>query len=314
MNNTIKDAIFGLVVGDALGVPVEFKSREYLKQNPLTDMIGFGTYFQPEGTWSDDSSLTLCLAEVLTKGLDVQEIGNSFVRWYFEYHWTAHGAIFDVGKTTLEAILKISEGEKAELAGNTGEDSNGNGSLMRILPLLFEVQKLKDRKEKFELIRKVSSITHGHIRSCLACYYYLEFASLLCNGNHYPIIDAYKIANQSLLNLTEELEVNPKEIKSFERITNDELGELQEEAIQSSGYVIYTLEASIWCLLTTKSYKEAVLKAVNLGEDTDTTGAVVGGLAGLYYGSDSIPKEWIDKIARIKDIDDLTDRLSNKYN
>ena len=313
INNPIKNGIWGLVVGDALGVPVEFKSRDYLKQNPLTDMIGFGTHNQPEGTWSDDSSLALCLADELTKGLNLQEIGNSFVKWFYENHWTPHGEVFDIGISTREAIIRLKNGEKAEIAGNWEENSNGNGSLMRILPLLFEVQKIRNRKEKYELIKKVSSITHGHIRSCLACFYYLEFASFLSSDIKYPIIDAYKVANHSLLKLTEELEINPKEIELFERITNGKLGKLQENTIQSSGYVIHTLEASIWCLLTTKSYEEAVLKAINLGEDTDTTGAVVGGLAGLFYGIKSIPKEWIDKIVRKKEIDDLTDKLSDKY-
>ncbi|WP_226990057.1 ADP-ribosylglycohydrolase family protein [Cellulophaga baltica] len=313
INNPVKNGLWGLVIGDALGVPVEFKSRDYLKQNPLTDMIGFGTYNQPEGTWSDDSSLAFCLADELTKELNLQEIGNSFVRWFYENHWTPHGKVFDIGISTREAIIRLKKGEKAELAGNWEENSNGNGSLMRILPLLFEVQKIKGRKEKYDLIKKVSSITHGHIRSCLACFYYLEIASFLSSEIKYPITDAYKVANHSLLKLTEELDINPKEIELFDRITGGNLAELQENSIQSSGYVIHTLEASIWCLLTTKSYKEAVLKAINLGEDTDTTGAVVGGLAGLFYGINSIPKEWIGKIARKKDIEELTNKLSDKY-
>jgi ADP-ribosyl-[dinitrogen reductase] hydrolase len=290
INNPIKNGIWGLVIGDSLGVPVEFKSRDYLRQYPLTDMIGFGTYNQPEGTWSDDSSLALCLADELAKGLNLQEIGNSFVKWFYENHWTPHGEVFDIGISTREAIIRLKKGEKAEIAGSWEENSNGNGSLMRILPLLFEVEKIKDRKERFELIKKVSSITHGHIRSCLACFYYLEFASFLNSEVKYPITDAYKVANHSLIKLTEQLNINPKEVELFSRITNGKMIELQENDIQSSGYVIHTLEASIWCMLTTQSYKEAVLKAVNLGGDTDTTGAVVGGLAGLYYGMKSIPE------------------------
>jgi ADP-ribosyl-[dinitrogen reductase] hydrolase len=313
INNPIKNGIWGLVIGDSLGVPVEFKSRDYLRQYPLTDMIGFGTYNQPEGTWSDDSSLALCLADELAKGLNLQEIGNSFVKWFYENHWTPHGEVFDIGISTREAIIRLKKGEKAEIAGSWEENSNGNGSLMRILPLLFEVEKIKDRKERFELIKKVSSITHGHIRSCLACFYYLEFASFLNSEVKYPITDAYKVANHSLIKLTEQLNINPKEVELFSRITNGKMIELQENDIQSSGYVIHTLEASIWCMLTTQSYKEAVLKAVNLGGDTDTTGAVVGGLAGLYYGMKSIPENWINIIAKKDDIEELTNRLSDKY-
>lgn len=313
INNPVKNGLWGLVVGDALGVPVEFKSRDYLKQNSLTEMIGFGTYNQPKGTWSDDSSLALCLADELTKGLNLQKIGNSFVKWFYENHWTPHGEVFDIGISTREAIIRLKKGEKAELAGNWEENSNGNGSLMRILPLLFELQKIKDRKEKFELIKKVSSITHGHIRSCLACFYYLEFASFASSEVKYPLKDAYKVANHSFKELVSELEINPKEIELFDRITNGKIQEIAEKDILSSGYVIHTLEASIWSLLNTKSYKEAVLKAINLGEDTDTTGAVVGGLAGLFYGMKTIPENWINEIARKEDIEELINKLSDKY-
>lgn len=313
INNPVENGILGLIVGDALGVPVEFKSREILKQNPLTEMIGFGTYNQPEGTWSDDSSLTLCLAEELTKGLNIQEIGKSFVKWFYENHWTPHGEVFDIGNTTREAIYRLKNGVKAEIAGSWDENSNGNGSLMRILPILFEVQKIRNKKDKYQLIKKVSSITHGHIRSSLACYYYIEFASFISDEVKYPLNIAYNVANNSFKELVEELEFNPNEIKHFDRILNGNIKELQEKDIQSSGYVIHTLEASIWCILTTKSFKEAVLKAINLGNDTDTTGAVVGGLAGLYYGAQKIPEKWVNKIARKNDIYELINKMSDRY-
>ena len=314
INNPVKNAIWGFIVGDALGVPVEFKSRAYLKQNPVSDMTGFGTHGQPVGTWSDDSSLTLCLADELTKGLDFQNIGTSFVRWFDENHWTARGTVFDIGNSTREAILSIKKGVKAISAGSLTENSNGNGALMRILPLLFEVQKIQDSTERYELIKKVSSITHGHIRSVLACFYYLELASFLSADIKSPVPDAYKAANRSLLQLVQKLKIHPKEIALFDRITQGNLASLPESSIHSSGYVIHTLEASIWCLLTSKSYQEAVLKAVNLGDDTDTTAAVTGGLAGLYYGFNSIPKEWMSPIARKNDIDDLIKRFSDQYN
>ena len=314
IKNPVKDGLFGLIVGDALGVPVEFKSREYLKDKPLTDMIGYGTYNQPVGTWSDDSSLTLCLADELTKKFDLQAIGNSFVKWYYNNHWTPHGNVFDIGISTREAIIRLKNGEKPEITGSWEENSNGNGSLMRILPLMFEIQKIRDKKERYEIIKKVSSITHGHVRSCLSCFYYIEFASfIVSDGASYPLKDAYAVANHSFKELTQMLEISPNEVSLFERITNGEILELKESEIKSTGYVLHTLEASIWCLLTTKSYKEAVLKAINLGEDTDTTGAVVGGLAGLFYGTNTIPREWLDRIARKKDIDELTNKLSDKY-
>jgi ADP-ribosylglycohydrolase len=138
----VKSLLFGVAVGDALGVPVEFISREKLRGTPLKDMIGYGTHNVPPGTWSDDSSLTFCLAEALTEGFDLKAIGKNFVKWYYKNYWTARGKVFDV-------------------------DSNGNGSLMRISPLVFSMLD-KPMDERYQITKQVSSITHGHIRSVIA--------------------------------------------------------------------------------------------------------------------------------------------------
>jgi ADP-ribosylglycohydrolase len=309
--NHIRDGILGLVVGDALGVPVEFKSRENLKYNPVVDMIGNGTYNLPAGTWSDDSSMALCLAEELIKGYNLKSIGNSFMGWLYENHWTPNGSVFDVGIATRQAIERIRDGAEPHLAGNDDEYSNGNGSLMRILPLLFYIRSIENNIERYKIIKDVSSITHAHVRSCLACYYYLEFADNLCDG--YSIEYAYSKANESFHTLSKELAINKNEIAKFNRLLTDNISQLKEGDILPSGYVIHTLEASIWCLMTTKSYKEALLKAVNLSEDTDTTGAVTGGLAGIIYGADNIPEQWLNKIARLGDIEDLITKFTARY-
>jgi ADP-ribosyl-[dinitrogen reductase] hydrolase len=310
MINFERAAILGLVVGDALGVPVEFKSREAISKKPVKDMIGFGTYNLPEGTWSDDSSLALCLADVIGDDFDLEKIGQSFVDWLFHNRWTPRGHVFDVGNTTREAIYSIKRGMRAEVAGGLHEDSNGNGSLMRIMPLLFAI-KNKSEKERFELTSKVSSITHGHIRSVLACFYYLEFARLIYQGQNK--LEAYSAANVILNNKCDELQLSERERKEFAKILKGNLPAAKREEIRGSGYVIHSLEASLWCVLTSKSYKEAVLKAVNLGEDTDTTAAITGGLAGLIFGDNNIPKAWIEKIARIKDIEQVIEKLKLKY-
>lgn len=305
----IKSALFGVAIGDALGVPVEFKSREYLLQNPVNDMIGYGTYNQPPGTFSDDSSMTFCLAEVLTKDFDLQEFGQNFVKWYHENFWAARGEIFDIGIATREAINRIARGEQAEFAGNTESESNGNGSLMRILPLLFYIKNLPI-PERYEITKKVSSITHGHIRSVIACFYYLEFAREILLGREK--FEIYKKLQEEISVFLESLSINPHEISLFDRLLKEDISKLDEAEIQSSGYVLHTIEATIWCLLTTDNYKDATLKAVNLGEDTDTTSAVLGGLAGLLYGFDSIPKNWVEQIARKEDIENLCERLALK--
>ncbi len=305
----IKSALFGVAVGDALGVPVEFNSRHTISKNPVTDMIGYGTYNLPAGTWSDDSSLTFCLAEALTQDFDLNVIGQNFVKWTQENYWTPHGHVFDIGIATRQAISRLAKGKKPELAGGFDETDNGNGSLMRILPLLFYLLD-KPINERYDITKKVSSITHGHIRSVIACFYYLEFANQILVGK--DKFEIFKNLQIEISNYLTSLAINPTELAKFDRLLKDDIAKLEKDEIQSSGYVLHTLESSIWCLLTTDNYKEAVLKAVNLGSDTDTTGAVTGGLAGLLYGLDDIPKKWIQQIAKYRDIENLAERLNDK--
>jgi len=305
----IKSLLFGVCVGDALGVPVEFKSRQTISKSPVIDMIGYGTYNLPPGTFSDDSSLTFCLAEALTKEFDLNTIGQNFIKWRYNNFWTPRGNVFDIGIATSHAIERLAKGEQPDLAGGFDVSSNGNGSLMRISPLLFFLLD-KPINERYELTKQVSSITHGHIRSVIACFYYLEFArQILFKKDKFEI---YKNLQTEVTNHLTLLSINPTEVALFDRLLKEDIHELTDKSIYSSGYVLYTLEASIWCLLTTDNYKDAVLKAVNLGEDTDTTGAVTGGLAGLLYGFESIPTHWLTQIARHDDIVELAERLSEK--
>lgn len=305
-----KDVLFGLAIGDALGVPVEFKSRASISLHPVTDMIGYGTYNLPPGTFSDDSSLAFCLAEALTGEFSVDTISDKFIDWYRKEYWTANGHVFDVGIATREAIHRLENGCPPELAGGMEETDNGNGSLMRIMPLLFYIHE-REMQERFELVKKVSSITHAHIRSVIACFYYLEFARGISQGNDPFII--YRELQTAVPAFLNSLSINAAEISLFDRLLNNDIHELNEDQIYSSGYVLHTLEASIWCLLTTRSYQEAVLKAINLGEDTDTTGAVTGALAGLLYGYQQIPGHWLSGLIRKNDIEDLANRLKRKF-
>jgi ADP-ribosyl-[dinitrogen reductase] hydrolase len=320
-HKTIHSALFGIAIGDALGVPVEFKSREYLKVNPIVDMIGDGSHHQPAGTWSDDASLTFCLSETLATEFDLQNLANRFVNWYQYAYWTAHDNVFDVGNATSEAIHLLSQGINPILAGGTNELSNGNGSLMRILPIAFYVQNMPIKK-RFEIIKDVSSLTHAHIRSVLACFIYIEMALQIMQGKN--ALEAYNSMKESVNNfLNLQAICSQTEIDKFYRVLGRHsnvdylilpIYKYAEETIISSGYVVSSLEASFWCLLTSNNYSETVLKAVNLGEDTDTIGAIAGGLAGLLYGFESIPKPWINTIAKEKEIENLCDRLSNKLN
>ncbi|MFV0328629.1 MAG: ADP-ribosylglycohydrolase family protein [Dysgonomonas sp.] len=319
INKLIHSALFGVAVGDALGVPVEFRNRDYLKENPVTDMLAYGTHNQPAGTWSDDSSLTFCLAESLTRGYNLKDMGMRFISWHEDNYWTPHGEVFDVGVATSRAIYQLMKDINPVMAGGREESDNGNGSLMRIMPLLFHVQYM-DITERFRYIQAVSSLTHGHIRSVLACFIYIEFAlRLIETGDKYKAFEKTRgIVNDFLHN-------NPicsdNEINKFHRILLNPVGdyeikpiyEYSEAEIASSGYVVHSLEAALWCLFKEDTYEGTVLRAVNLGSDTDTTAAIAGGLAGLLYGFDAIPLKWVDQLARKDDIMDLCDRLEKKY-
>lgn len=311
MKNHAYDILLGLAVGDALGVPVEFMSRYALKSDPVTGMREKGTHNQPAGTWSDDSSLAFCLAEALTKEFDLNNVARNFIHWYEDAWWTPHGSVFDIGITTRKAINELMIGKKPELAGGFDEHSNGNGSLMRILPLVLFL-KNKPIHERYDWVKKVSSITHMHVRSVIACFYYTEFALELLNGNNART--AYNNLQQTLPGfLLDTLATNPNEVALYNRLLTDDISLLPEEKIYSSGYVLHTLEASIWCLLTTETYADAVLKAVNLGEDTDTTGCVTGGLAGIIYGHENIPADWLSVLARRHNIENLAYVLNKKH-
>ncbi|WP_294315400.1 ADP-ribosylglycohydrolase family protein [uncultured Chryseobacterium sp.] len=318
MENKVKAGIFGVCVGDALGVPVEFRSREQLKRSPVTTMRSMGTHHQPAGTWSDDGSLTLCLADSLYNGYDLEDMALKFLQWYNAEIWTPHGRIFDIGIATSQAIHRIGKGIFPTLCGGNSEFDNGNGSLMRILPLAFYIKDLPIEK-RFDTVKEVSSITHGHIRSVLACFIYLELVLELLKGK--DKWEAYRIMQQTVRQFLNQHPIcSQDEMDKFHRILELKVGDyeldplytLQEEEISSSGYVLHSLEASLWCFLNSESYSEAVLKAVNLGEDTDTTGAITGGLAGIYYGFEAIPEEWVEVLARKEDIEVLCKRLKER--
>ena len=303
-------ALWGSLVGDALGVPVEFLSREAVRQNPVTGMRGFGTHHQPPGTWSDDSSLLLCTAESLAAcgGFDPVDLGQRFVRWESEGHWTPHGRVFDIGIATSQALSRLARGTPPEAAGGADEYSNGNGPLMRIAPVALWFSDCAPA-ELAECAQRASSLTHRHPRSQMACALYCLLVRELLAGA------ASEEALQAALKTFAQLYEQPPFVAErlhFQLLEAGDLRRRPESEIGSSGYVMHTLTASAWCLLTSSSFEETVLKAVNLGGDTDTTGTVAGGLAGALYGSEAIPAEWKAALARHDDVAALFDRFLSK--
>ena len=188
------------------------------------------------------------------------------------------------------------------------EHDNGNGSLMRTLPLAFYLESETDITKRYQVIKEVSSITHAHFRSVFACFIYVEYAILLLQGQNK--LEAYKNMSVAVSEFAHKMEFNPAEIELFKRVLKEDISTYNEETIESTGYVLHSLEASFWCLLTTENYSDTVLKAVKLGGDTDTTATITGGLAGICYGYDEIPKKWLSQLARFDDIEELIERFN----
>ena len=293
----VKDGIVGLIVGDALGVPVEFKSGYDLSQNPITKMEGYGTYNQPARTWSDDSAMTLATMHsiVQKQGIDYDDIMDKFVAWYSEAKYMQGNSTFDCGVTTSSAISRyVGQNTPALESGCKGERDNGNGSLMRILPLAY----VKDID--YETIENVSGLTHAHPRSKIACVLYVEMAKSMLENSGLTMEEHIFSACDKI----KEYYKDSPELKHFERIFNNDL-----EIVSGKGYVISTFEVVVRCLLITDNYADAVLEAVNIGIDTDTNAAICGGLAGIYYGFDSIPVDWVNEIDRIDEVLSLCERF-----
>ena len=263
MGERLREAVYGLAIGDAVGVPYEFKQRGSFR---CAGMIGYGTHHQPAGTWSDDTSMTLATcASIKNMGkIDCEDIRRQFEAWFYEKKYTPFGEVFDYGITCSQAI----ENKK----GEEDERSNGNGSLMRILPLAF-VPDVTD-----EQIAEVSAITHAHKISKESCIIYVRIAQEMLAG----------------VSPLEAIEKHVSEKSILHRLRY--IDRLEEKEIRSSGYVVDSLEAAMWSLLTTNSYKACIKKAVDLGDDTDTVAAIAGGLAGILYGIENIPKEWMEKL------------------
>ena len=307
MIEKIKAVVIGHAIGDALGVPVEFASRAELDNAPVTDMEGYGTYPVPAGAWSDDTSMSLCAMDALIKyGLDYDRIMVNFGKWYYNNEFTPTGEMFDVGNTCSTAIENYVVYKKHyTMCGLNGERDNGNGSLMRIHPVvLYLAKKDIDFKEKIEIVHTMSALTHAHDRSKVGCgIYAFVLWELLNNSTLQGVKDG--------LNKAFEFYKDNKEIVYYNRIFQKTFIITKREEIQSSGYVVSTLEAALWCLFTTSSYKEAVLKAVNLGDDTDTVAAITGGMAGVLYGFDNIPASWINALLRRADIENYCEVFKN---
>ena len=310
MNNLNKDILLGTAIGDALGLPIQFLAREVVAKNPITTMEGLDQFNVPAGTWSDNTSLSFCLAESLCNGYDLNDIINKFTKWMYEDYWTPANETFDINYINYFTIVNLRNNGSPHIAGINNKRGNSDGSLMRILPLVPYILNMEE-ENRFRIIKEISSLTYRHSGSILACIALCEFAIQYINLQ--LVEEAYQAMQQTILQLLKK-EMFIEEDIPFKRLVGlsyEEFKAIELKDIHSTEYVIDTLEASLWCIFNTTNYKDAVLKAVNLGDDTDTVGAITGGLAGIIYGYDTIPSEWLEVLAKKDDIIELADKLDS---
>lgn len=295
-----RGAVLGLAVGDALGTTLEFHLRDHFP--PLTGMIGGGPFELPPGHWTDDTSMTLCLAESLVEsnGFDPVDQMRRYVRWWREGHNSSTGFCFDIGNTTAEALRRFEEtGEP--YSGDTHPGTAGNGSLMRIAPVALRFACAP--REAVARAADSSRTTHSAAEAVDACRW---FASLLVGA--LAGIQKARLLSPDFVPKGVDWQEAPL-TPAIESIKGGSFTTKGRSAIKSSGYVVHTLEAALWAFHSTDTFAEGALLAVNLGDDADTVGAVYGQIAGAYYGAEAIPENWRTALHRHDDIVSLADRL-----
>lgn len=308
MKNTIKSSLYGFVVGDALGVPVEFLPREKLKEYPVSKMLENKSRNTTKGYWSDDTAMTLCTMQSLIEMDELnfaihESMMKNYRRWLEEGYMAVNNICFGIGQTIFKALsrYRMSKTFLEYCAKNIESKNNGgNGAMMRILPLILylynhDIPKYKgideDKKiyRKYDIIEFNVGMTHQYKVNIESCIFYAMFI--------FNLLDTIDLNKAYDLSIEQHLSwyggVQSPELK---RILSKEIINLEEKEIKSSGYVIDTLEACLWCIFNSNSYEETVLKAVNLGGDTDTIAAIAGSIAGIYYGFDSIPQRWLNEL------------------
>jgi ADP-ribosylglycohydrolase len=302
--NKLKGGLIGLLVGDALGVPYEFHAREEI---PTFDEIEFEPppNFRrahagvPTGTWSDDGAQALILLNTLLEcgKFDAAHFAEGLIDWYDKGFMAVGGKVFDVGIQTANAIRELKRGVSPLVAGGTDEYSNGNGSLMRVLPLA-----LRHRGSDEDLIRDAfdqSAVTHGHLRSKICCAVYCLWARQILQNSENAWENAVEIFKQFFPeNTIERVEFETKILS-----TN------AEYEIKGGGYVVDSLRAAIRTNTENQTYEKTVKSAIALGDDTDTTACIAGGIAGLKFGVDAIPKRWRDNLRGKEIYEPLLEKL-----
>lgn len=282
----------GLAVGDAVGTTVEFSPRETFAT--LTDMVGGGPFNLRPGEWTDDTSMALCLAVSLIdcRGFDATDQMTRYCRWRDQGYMSSTGFCFDIGETVNNALDQFQK-TREPFSGSTDLQSAGNGSIMRLAPIVLYYY--PDAQAISYYARKSSRTTHGALECVDACQLLSEYLRRCLDGRE---------RRDVLWDVDETFESS-----RINAIAKGAWRDKTEDQIRGSGYVVECLEAALWCFANTGSFREAVLRAANLGDDADTTAAVCGQIAGAYYGIAAIPARWIDCVVMKKEMIAYADSL-----
>ena len=285
-------ALLGLACGDAVGTTLEFQSRGSFA--PLTDMVGGGPFSLKAGQWTDDTSMALCLAEslIVKSACDPQDQMTRYANWYQWGYWSSTGHCFDIGMATREAIQRYLLTGNA-LAGSEDAHSAGNGSLMRLAPVAMAYA--HDEQAVQEMAALSSRTTHAApecLDACRLLAVALSRALLGAEENQVLDLAALQFASPSIA-----------------AIAQGSWRDKSREQIQSSGYVVHSLEAALWCFARHDSFEAAVLEAANLGDDADTTAAITGQIAGAFWGRSGIPAHWLERLHQQAEIRALAQSL-----
>ena len=288
-----RGCLLGLAVGDAVGTTVEFKPRDTFE--PVTDMTGGGPFGVPAGAWTDDTSMALCLATSLLEknGFDAQDQMERYWRWYQEGYLSSIGRCFDIGNITRQALEEFHiTGDP--MSGRIDPYSAGNGSIMRLAPVVMLYY--PDLEAVLHYSTKSSRTTHATLECLEACQILAGVINRAFEGAKKQEV----LVERDLVPLTSD---------ALKEISYGDYFEKAESQIQGTGYVVQSLEAALWSFWTTDSFEAAILRAVNLGDDADTTAAVCGQVAGAFYGEAGIPKHWLGKLVMREEISILAERL-----
>lgn len=288
-----RGCLLGLAIGDALGAAVEFQPPGSFEL--VTGYRAGGPHGLGPGEWTDDTSMALALADsIATVGWDLNDQARRYVAWWTKGEYSVNGRCFDIGMTVRSALAKFNQTEDASTSASKSERASGNGSIMRLAPVPIRfLDHFPDQIEKLAGLAAESSLpTHASPQCLSACRYMTIVLAGLMQG-----IDRDEVLSSNWEPL-QRLRASEPLHHEIDAVAAGSFREIQPPAIKGSGYVVKSLEAALWAFHDAQDLRQAVLKAVNLGDDADTTGAVCGQFAGAHWGESGVPKEWLDGLVR----------------